>query len=188
MPSPVSLWGHVITQSIAIVGFVIVPAVVTLVAPLTDLELRRAEGGATVTVTRYVLMVVPWQTVTVQNVAALRAETTPAHRYADTAENRRKGRAGAVSHATGQLVVVGRGAEVIVQAAPELAKSISTRFEELVASRSSEPVRMTVYASWSLSYLLGGALSVLTALYLGGACLALLAWLTRAIRGKAAHG
>lgn len=188
MPStaPASLKSHIITQTIAIVVCVVVPAIVTLMAPLTDLELRRAGSGATVTITRYVLMLIPWQTKQVPNVTELVADITPGFRYANTAENRRKGRAGTVSHETGQLLVVSDGPEVIVQAAPELAEDISARFAQYLASGSSEPVRISVYASWSLSYLVGGALSALAAFYIVCACLAVISLVVRTVRNTPA--
>lgn len=175
MPPSSSLQGQIITQAIAIVAFLLVPIAITLMAPFTDLEFRRAGDGATVTVKRYVLMFIPWQTTEIRNVSALRVEITPEFRYQNTAENRRKDRVGTVSHATGQLVVVGAGREVIVQAAPETAEGISAQFTKFLADKAAGPVALSVYASWSLSYLLGGTATTFAALYAVGACLALLA-------------
>ena len=179
-----TLKGHIITQAIAIVVFVVVPAIITLIVPFTDLELRHTGAGATVTVKRYVLMFIPWQHKQITNVKALRVETTPEFRYQDTAENRRKGRAGAVSLATGQLVVVGDGPEVIVQAAPEIADAIAARFNRFLAAKASAPVTIPVYASWWLSYVLGGTVTALAAFYVICACLALLALPFTWLRGK----
>lgn len=87
--------------------FVVVPTVITLIVPFTDLTFHRNAGGASVTVKRYALMVIPWQTTDIANVKTIRADFNQSFRYADTAENRRKGRAGAINHATGQLVILG---------------------------------------------------------------------------------
>ena len=175
MPPTTSLMGKIIIQAIAFVAFLVVPIVITLMAPFTDLEFRRAGDGATVTVKRYVLMFVPWQTTEISNAKALRVEITPESRYRNTAENRRKDRAGTVKLATGQMVVVGDGREVIVQAAPEIAEGISDQFKQFLANRAVEPITISVYASWRLSYLLGGAVTALAAFYVICVCLAILA-------------
>jgi hypothetical protein len=177
-----SLKGKIITQAIAVVVFVVVPIAITLMVPLTDLEFRRAGGGATVTIKRYVLMLIPWRTTEIENVSALRVEVAPEFRYRDTAENRRKGRAGTVSHATGQLVVIGEGREAIIQAAPEIAEGISAQFTQFLADKTAGPVAISVYASWSLSYLLGGTATAFAALYAIGACLAALVHLLKCLR------
>lgn len=188
MPAtPTSFKGHLVTQAIAFVCFLLVPALITLVAPFTDLEFRHAGNGVNVTVTRYALMVIPWQTKTVTNVTALQSDITPEVRYANTAENRRKGRAGAVSHATGQLTIIGDGSEVVVQAAPELAGNIEVRFNRFRADASSAPLKLSIYASWNLSYLLGGAVTALAAFYVLGCVLAILSLPFKALKatGKA---
>ncbi len=182
MPPTSSLKGQIISQAIAIVVFVLLPIVITLMVPFTDLEFRRAEGGATVAVKRYVLMFIPWRTIEIKNVSALHVEISPEFRYRDTAENRRKGRAKAVNHATGQLVVVGDGREVIVQAAPETAEGISAQFKQFLADKTAAPVAISVYASWNLSYLLGGTATAFAALYAISACFSVLALLFKNLR------
>jgi hypothetical protein len=184
LPPSSSLKSQVITQAIAIVFFVVVPTVITLIVPFTDLTFLRNAGGASVTVKRYALMVIPWQTTDIANVKTIRADINQSFRYADTAENRRKGRAGAVNHATGQLVILGDDREVIVQAAPEIAEGISAQFKQFLTASTAEPVTVSVYASWRLSYLLGGAMTALAALYVIGACLTILAIPFNRLRGR----
>lgn len=174
LPTKSSLKSQVITQMIAIIGFVIVPILITSMAPFTDLTFRHGAAGATVMVKRYVLMFIPWRTTEIANVKMVRADINESFRYGNTAENRRKGRVGAVSHATGQLVITGEADEEIVQAAPEIAKVVSARFQQFLTNRAADAMTVPVYASWSLSYLLGGAVTALTALYVIGACLALI--------------
>lgn len=169
-----SLKSQVITQAIAIVSFVIVPTIVTSMVPFTDLTFERKAGAASVTVKRFALMFIPWQTIEIKDVKAIRADINQSFRYEDTAENRRKGRAGAVNYATGQLVILGEDREVIVQAAPEIAGGIAAQFKQFQTAEIAKPVTISVYASWRLSYLLGGAMTALAALYLIGACLAIL--------------
>ena len=57
-----ALKSNLITQTIAVVFFVVVPVVITLVAPLSTIVFRKADSATDVVVQRYVLMFVPWRT------------------------------------------------------------------------------------------------------------------------------
>ncbi len=179
--APPSLLGRIATQAIGFLVFLVMPTAITLVAPFTDIEFRHTDGGAAVTVRRYALTFVHWQTRRIPDVQELLPETTAEFRYRDTAENRRKGRAGTTSYATGQLVVVSAGPDVIVQAAPELVHAVSTRFAQFRNNKAEPPLTLSVYASWNLSYLLGGAMTALAAFYVVCVFLAGMARLLRAV-------
>ena len=167
----------VITQAIAITVFVGVPIVLTLMAPFTDLEWRRTGQTASVTVTRYMLMVVPWRTRTYEGVQELRAEITDEKYYENTSENRRKGRAGATSLSTAQLVIVtARGDETIVQVTPEMAEPVEADFKRFLAAANPEPETYEFYASWWLSYVMGGVATFFAAFYIFGAVAAMVTW------------
>ena len=92
------------------------------------------------------------------------------------------GRVGTVSYATGQIAIISGWDELIVQAAPDLAISIASQFKDFVADRNAEQISITVYASWALSYVLGGVASFLCALYLAGSMAAILRHLFRLAR------
>ncbi|MBL8700701.1 MAG: hypothetical protein JNK67_20175 [Alphaproteobacteria bacterium] len=181
----VSLAGRIVTQAIAFAVFVVLPVVITLVAPLSTIEFRKSNGASSVTVQRYVLIFVPWRTTHVDNVARLRADITAEKHYRGTVEERRKGQSG-TSYSTGQVAILGAGSEpeAIVQAAPDLAKEIVARFERFAAAPDAPPVSIEVYASWSLSYLLGGAVTALCALYVTGAVLAVLTFPFKLLRSR----
>lgn len=166
-----SFLGHVITQAIAIVVFVIVPIVITLMAPFSTIVLEKSNAGTAVTVHRYVLVFIPWETERIENVAGMRADITAEKRYRGTVEERRKGQKG-WRLATGQVAILSGDDEVIVQAEPDLAKAIVARFDAFAASRSAAPVAIQVHASWWLSYVLGGVMTALCALYVLGVALA----------------
>jgi hypothetical protein len=166
--TPTSLLSKIIVQAIAMVVFVIVPIVITLVVPLTDIEFQKTGTTASISLKRYVLIFIPWQTKEVLNVKEVRADVTLEKRYQDTSENRRKGNKG-TSFSTGQLVIISDGPEVIVQAAPELATQISKQFQQFLTSENAAPVKLSVYASWSLSYVVGGFATFFAAFYLFGA-------------------
>jgi hypothetical protein len=169
--SPAATW---IMQAVVALVCLGVPVLVTFMAPVTTLEYRKSATGVDASVVRYVLLVVPWRTQHVTNVTALRADVTEEFRYKNTKENRMKDRVGHTNLATGQVALMGDGPEVIVQAQPGLAEELSAEFAAFAAAPSETPVRRTVYASWSLSYLLGGAMTGLFALYVFGAIMAAL--------------
>ncbi|WP_342362982.1 hypothetical protein [Terrarubrum flagellatum] len=168
-----SLKGAIITQTIAALVFVGAPILITLIAPFTDVAIQKTGSTARVAVTRYVLMFIPWQKREIEHVKELRADVTAEFRYKNTAENRRMGRAGAVSHSTGQFAIVSDGPEVVVQASPELAVETEAKFDRFMAEQNPAPLRISVYASWWLSYVLGGVATAFAALYLCGAFLAI---------------
>lgn len=177
---------RIITQAIAIAFFVIAPILVTLLAPLTKLQFQHSQSGAAVTVVRYTLIFIPWRTERIQNATSVRADITAEKRYQGTSEERRKGQSG-IRVATGRVAIVSDGPEVIVQAAPALAEKIAKRFDEFVADKAAGPIVFDVYASWSLSYVLGGVATSLCALYVGGATLAVLMFpfkMMRSMLGK----
>ena len=117
--APPSIKDRLITQAIAIVVFVIVPTLITLVVPLTNVEFRNSDSRGTVTVVRYVLIFIPWKSERIQNVSRIRADITAEKHYSGTSEERRKGQSG-VRVATGQVAIISDGREVIVQASPVL--------------------------------------------------------------------
>lgn len=170
-----------ITQTIAIIVFVVVPIVITLVAPLSTLEFVKSGASTDVVVHRYALIFVPWRTERVENVKRLRADITDEVHYANTAENRRRGRKG-TSYATGQLAIIGDGPEAIVQASPELAKEVSARFDQFAKGASAGPEIVPVYASWGLSYVLGGVVTFVFGLYVFGATVAVLQLSLKSVR------
>lgn len=170
-----------VTQSIAVVGFVLVPLLITLMAPLSTIMFEKSGAGTTVVVHRYVLMFIPWQTERIDNVTRIHADITPEKRYRDTRENRRKGNIG-TRLATAQLEIVGDGPEVIVQADPDLAKNVAARFDAFARNAAAPPEKIEVYASWGLSYVLGGVATFLCGFYLLGATIAVLQFVWKAMR------
>ena len=168
-----SIKSIVITQAIAIVFFVLLPVLITFMTPITDVEINNSEQGTSVKVVRYILTFVPWKTEHISNVSGIRADITARKRYADTSENRRKGNVG-VSVATGELVFITNDSEVKMQSDPELAEKTVKVFNEFVASKSPEPLKLTIYASWALSYILGGIATFLCGLYVFGAVVSII--------------
>ena len=167
-----------ITQAIAVVVFVLVPIVITLMVPFTDLEFRKSGTNVSITVHRYVLMAIPWRTRQIDNVERLRADITAER----NARGVVVGSDGVTSvsvtrFSTGQIAITGNGGETFVQAAPDLARSTVSQFERFRARPDAAPLRVSLYASWWLSWVLGGVVTFLCAFYLFGASVALLRWI-----------
>jgi len=156
---------------------------ITLFVPFSNLQFQNTESGTKVRVVRYVLFFIPWKTEEVSNVSGLRADITSEKYYQDTSENRRKGQTG-VSLATGQLVILNGGPEVKVQADPDLAYDTVEQFNEFVASKSQEELNIPIYASWALSYLLGGAATFFCIFYVFCALAAIVMFPFKMIRSK----
>jgi hypothetical protein len=60
---------------------------------------------------------------------------------------------------------------------------LSANFQAFASSPSNTPVRRTVYASWALTYVLGGVMTALFALYVVGASLAAFKFVALRLRG-----
>jgi hypothetical protein len=165
----------------AFVFFVVVPILITLMVPFSTVEFRHDVTGPTVIVTRFALVAVPWRTIQIENVTRVRADVMPDRPYRGTREEQRRGARG-TSYGTGQLAIVNDGPEVIVQAAPELAKDIAAQFDRFVTAKGSEPIVRSVYASWWLSYVFGGVVTGLFALYAVGVVLAILSFLLKLVK------
>lgn len=163
-----SLKSILVTQLIACVVFVGVPILLTFMAPLTSLSFKKSEQGMTATLDRYLLMVIPWKHETVVGTLSVEADVTEAKRYRGTVEERRKGQKG-IRLATAQIVIGSGGVETFIQADPELAKRVEKEFAEFQQSNSAEELRYEIYASWWLSYVLGGIATGFAVFYVFGA-------------------
>jgi hypothetical protein len=166
--NPASFKSILVTQMIAVVVFVGVPVMLTLMAPLSSLRFQKTEQGTSAEVDRYLLIFIPWKHETLVGVQAVRAEITAEKRYRGTSEERRKGQKG-VRLATGQIDIVSGAIETSIQADPVLAKRIEKEFVEFQQTESSGELSYEIYASWWLSYVLGGIATSLTAFYVFGA-------------------
>jgi hypothetical protein len=166
--NPTSLKSILVTQLIASVVFVGIPVLLTFMAPLSSLGFQKTEQGMKAEVDRYLLMVIPWKHETLVGVQSVKAEITAEKRYRGTAEERRKGQKG-VRLATGQIVIVAGGMETKIQTDPELAKRIEKEFAGFQQTESANELSYEIYASWWLSYVLGGIATGLAVFYVFGA-------------------
>jgi hypothetical protein len=163
-----------ITQAIAVVGFVIVPGLVTWIAPRTTIQLATVNQQPKADVVKYIFLWVPYSHVTIAPLESARSIVTAADRHISR-EERRRGRTG-VLLADGSVLLAGGGQETQVQSTPTAAPLEAKEISAFIAAPESAPKLMTATAGWQMTYLLGGTMTALAAFYCLGACLAIVKW------------
>jgi hypothetical protein len=179
---PTSFKSILITQAIASVVFVGIPILLTYMAPLTSLRFDKTEQGMEAKVDRYLLMVIPWKHEALVGIDAVRAEVTAEKRYRGTSEERRKGQKG-VRLATAQIVLACGGLESAIQANPDLAKKVEKEFAEFKQTDAASQLNYEIYASWWLSYVLGGIATSFAVFYIFGASVQIILTVTKKLLG-----
>lgn len=175
---PGTLKSILITQTIASLVFVGIPILLTYMAPLTSLRFDKTEQGVEAKVDRYLLMVIPWKHEDLVGVEAVRADVTAAKHYRGTSEERRKGQKG-YRLATAQIVLACGGMESAIQADPELAKQVEKEFADFKQADGVSELKYEIYASWWLSYVLGGIATGFAVLYVFGASVQIVLSMTK---------
>lgn len=184
---PGSFKSILITQTIACLVFVGIPILLTYMAPLTSLRFDKTEQGVEAKVDRYLLMVIPWKHEDLVGVEAVRADITAAKHYRGTSEERRKGQRG-YRLATAQIVLACGGMESAIQADPELAKQVEKEFADFKQADGVSELKYEIYASWWLSYVLGGVATGFAALYVFGASVQIVLSMTKKLLGSTSSG
>ncbi|MBS0261836.1 MAG: hypothetical protein JSS02_07755 [Planctomycetes bacterium] len=172
--SPASFSSVLVTQAIAIVGFVIIPAGVTMIVPRATIVLRQFDDHVEAEVTRFCLLVIPYHRVHVGRLTEVESHVRAAeHKVHRTAEERRKGKA-EYRAGDGSIILEGPGVTTQVQSTPEQAPQLAEQIRQFLAEPTPEGLVLTAAAEWWFTYLLGGAMAALTGLYLLGSLLAIL--------------
>ena len=182
---PTSFKSILITQAIASLVFVGVPILLTFMVPLTSLRFEKTQQGMEAKVDRYLLMVIPWKHEDLVGLEAVRADITAAKRYRGTSEERRKGQKG-FRLATAQIVLACGGMESAIQADPELAKQVEKEFADFKQADGANELSYEIYASWWLSYVLGGIATGFAVLYIFGASVQIVLTMTKKLLGSTA--
>lgn len=173
-PSRPSLSSLAITQAIGIICFVLIPALVTFVVPRTTIELRSVDNAVEAVVTTHVFLFVPIWARTISPVTDVTSKVRADEYKADLdAQERRKGtahyRAG-----DGSILLTGANGTTQIQSTPEDAPKDAERIKGFLAAPSPQSIVITATAGWLFTYLLGGIMTGLAALFCGGATLAVL--------------
>lgn len=151
-----------ITHGIASVACVAIPILVTVVFPVTTIELQRGDG-VSATVTRYALLFVPYRTEYIPQVTGVVTDVmTVSYRGVDVSEV--------------QIIISHGDEKAMIQSATGLSE-VTTRqvWEYLFHSGNAPPQKMVYASSWS-TYVLGGVMAGLCALYVVYVALALLTY------------
>lgn len=179
---PVTWTSIAVTQAIAIVGFVLVPMLVTMVVPRTTIVLRPVDDNVHAEVTRYALLCIPYRYEVLAPVTAATAKVRDAvHKNRLDAEDRRKGRA-QYQAGDGVIILENPGGESWIQSTPADAVPAVERIQAYLQSPAPEPLVIHASAGWLFTYVLGGIMTGLAALYVTGATLAMLQWLITLVR------
>lgn len=165
-----SLGSKVITQAIAIVGFVVAPTLVTLIAPRTTIELRPGKYKPSAVITTHALLFVPVHLAHMD--LLLDAESVVSgSKYIK--EDRQRNRKASNQLATGSVKLIGNPSDHLITSTPEDAPLQAEQIKAYIANQAYEPLLITVEPPWMLTWLLGGVMTGLAALYCVGAVLAI---------------
>ncbi|MFO1482841.1 MAG: hypothetical protein U1F71_05680 [Verrucomicrobiaceae bacterium] len=170
-PAQHSLKSIVITQLIAFVGFVLVPALVTMIAPVSWVKFQRQGDRISVRAQTCLFFVVPFRTVSVDPLIAVDERTLTG----SITNERRVGRQDIKRRADdeGFLVMKGPEQSAEVQVSPASLKSVLEKANAFLKDPAATDLKMFVVANWKFSVGGGGFVSLLTLLYLVGVTLAI---------------
>lgn len=179
--NPSTIRSTIITQAIAIFGCIVVPILVTMIAPRITVRFDRHGDHVSAHITKHVLLMVPLPTVVIDPVQEVRSHVTAGEHRRMTNEDRRRGRAEHVL-ADGSFFVSGPNSEYQVQSTPEAAPIQTSQLQAFLDDPASQSLEFTSTAGWKLSYLLGGIMTALAAFYCICAILATLKWIFQSLR------
>lgn len=171
----------IITQAIAIFGFILVPAAVTFVAPRTTVEMRHIGDESSARVIKHIWLAIPFRETTIAPVLRVESHVKAAEYGYSTHSDRLRGRK-VEKAADGSIRIIGRDSQCQVQSTPNDAPIEAEQMNAFLEKPASEPLVMTLTAGWLFTYLLGGAMTALSLLYCVGAALAVGRWLLCHIR------
>ena len=170
IPKP-TLNSILITQGIAIIAFLVVPAVVTFIVPRTTIEMRRIDIGASARITPHILLVVPCRRSTIEPVVTVESHVRSSREGYST-ENDRIRKNKVTMAGDGSIWIIGRESKFQVQSTKDEAPLQAAKIQAFLNNPTAEPLVFTATAGWELTYLLGGTMTALSGLYCVGAILA----------------
>ena len=150
------------------------PGFVTAIAPVSWIRFERTEDHVTATAQTCLFFFIPYRTQTVDPVIGIddrfvqgkferRRPSEPKHRTEDEAF----------------LVINGEDGFAEVPVTPLNIKSVSERSQAFLDDPQAPQLKLFVVANWKFSILVGGALSLLTVLYVVGIVLSFVRMLKR---------
>lgn len=150
-------------QAIAFLFCVLFPAFVTAVAPISRVWFVRENGVVSATAKTYLLFLILYRTQHVSPVIGID------DRFVAGKVDRRPGKdRNTRSEDEAFLVINGEDGNAEVSVTPFNIESVSARSQEFLDNPEATSLKMTVVANWKFSVLAGGAISLLTVLYVVG--------------------
>ena len=167
-----------ITQALALIVCVGVPALVSFIAPVSWVSFERDADGVKARVQTCLLFVVPFRAVVVDPVEAINEQTV-----AGAIRLRRRTGTDKTYQAEdeGFLLISGPNQLAKVQVSPADLKTVLGKVNAFLEQPNQSELKLFVVANWKFSVLGGGLVSLLTVLYLGGLVFGLLRMVWRAI-------
>lgn len=170
-----------ITQLIAVTVFVGVPAVITLMAPVTWIKCEAQPTGVSATASQCLFFIIPFSTQTVFPVVDVKEDVHHGRRQRTDAE-RRRGQTAAKAEDQGTLTISGLQTEVKVSCSPVSLPAAAAQIRAFLKEPAQSPLRLTVVANWKISVIIGGIATCFTLLYVVGTTLAVLIWPLRKVK------
>ncbi len=169
----------VITQAVAILGFVIVPGLVTFMVPRTTIQLQHRDGQATARIVRHTLLFVPLYTTRIDPLLDAESQVSAAKQIK---EDRQRNRKASTQIADGSVLLFGQNQMSQVQSTYEDALVQAEQIKAFLQDPSAKPLTLLAHGPWGLTYVLGGILTGFAALYCLGAFLATAQFLLKKAR------
>jgi hypothetical protein len=177
--------GKIIAQLLGWLVCIVVPGVVTAIAPVSWIKFQRQGDHVTARADICFFFVIPYRTLTVDPVTSVgnRTKSGSINRY------RRSGKADEYIRAEseGFLQIQGPHHEIEVPVTPADIESVVKKAGAFLQDPQAAELKLFVVANWKFSILFGGLASLMTVLYLGGVIAALGLFLLRklGLAGKA---
>lgn len=158
-----TLLGVIGSQSIAFVFCVVIPGILTAVAPVTWVKFERNGDRVTARAQVCLFFVVPYKTMVVDPVTGFDNREVAG----SETRQRRRGQHDRVttSEDQGFLVIQGPDQTAQVSVTPVDLKSVTERSEAFLSDPQATELKLFVVANWKFSVIAGGLASLLAAFY-----------------------
>lgn len=176
---PPSLRGKIISQTLAFLVCVIVPGLVTAIAPVSWLRFQRQGDHVTARADTCFFFIIPFRRQSVDSVTGVdqRTQDGSVSRYRRSGKTDRYVQA----ESEGFLSIQGPQDEAVVSVTPADIDAMASQIEGFLKDGQASDLRLFAVANWKFSILAGGLASSLTVLYVGGLLFGLGQFLLRSL-------
>jgi hypothetical protein len=173
--------GQLSSYLIGFVVCVLLPAFITIIAPLSFVTLRYDGEVVSASATRFVYLVVPYHTERLGEVSLVEYS----ERAGGRERQRRVGEDSRYVHVEGEaaLIISGGAGEIVVPVSPVNIDRVVAQAEAFVANPDRAGLSLFAVANWKVSIIAGGLFSLLTLLYVAGSAIAIGRWIWRRAAG-----